>query len=127
MTHGGVNMSMEVSGIGKNAVQQNTVDKKPEMTITDVREKIVKEEAAEKQSESPAVSPKSVESAAERANKRMSSTHIEFSYNENVNRVSITVFDDETGEVIREIPPEESLKMLEKMWEITGLLVDEKR
>lgn len=120
-------MSMEVSGIGKNAVQQNTVDKKPEMTITDVREKIVKEEADEKQSESPAVSPKSVESAAERANKKMSSTHIEFSYNENVNRVSITVYDDITGEVIREIPPEESLKMLEKMWEITGLLVDEKR
>ena len=127
MTHGGVSMSMEVSGIGKNSVQQNTVDKKPEMTITEVREKVVKEEAAEKQSESLVVSPKAVESAAERANRKMSSTHIEFSYNENVNRVSITVYDDVTGEVIREIPPEESLKMLEKMWEITGLLVDEKR
>ena len=92
-----------------------------------MRENIVKEDVTEKQSESPAVSPKSVESVAERANKKMSSTHIEFSYNENVNRVSITVYDDITGEVIREIPPEESLKMLEKMWEITGLLVDEKR
>ena len=57
----------------------------------------------------------------------MSYTHCEFSYNEDVNRVSITVYDDATGEVVREIPPEESLKMLEKMWEITGLMVDEKR
>ena len=57
----------------------------------------------------------------------MSKTHCEFSYNNEVNRVSITVYDDETGEVVREIPPEESLKMLEKLWELTGLMVDEKR
>ena len=74
-----------------------------------------------------AASPKSVEDAVKRANNKMSKTHCEFSYNEDVNRVSITVYDDATGEVVREIPPEESLKMLEKMWEITGLMVDEKR
>jgi len=120
-------MSMDVSGIGKNSVQSKNVDMKTDMSITEVREKIVADDLKEKQSESQAVSPKSVESAADNMNKKMSSTHIEFSYNENVNRVSITVYDDVTGEVIREIPPEESLKMLEKMWEITGLLVDEKR
>lgn len=73
------------------------------------------------------VSSKSVEDAVKRANNKMAKTHCEFSYNDDVNRVSITVYDDETGKVVREIPPEESLKMLEKLWEIAGLMVDEKR
>lgn len=79
------------------------------------------------QSEHQQASSKSVEDAVKRANNMMSKTHCEFSYNNEVNRVSITVYDDETGEVVREIPPEESLKMLEKLWELTGLMVDEKR
>ena len=35
--------------------------------------------------------------------------------------------DGDTDEVIREIPSEKALKMLEKAWEIAGILVDEKR
>jgi len=54
-------------------------------------------------------------------------TGCEFSYHEETNRVSIKVYDKDTQEVIREIPPEESLEMLEKAWEIAGLLVDERR
>ena len=79
------------------------------------------------QSEHQQASSKSVEDAVKRANNMMNKTHCEFSYNNEVNRVSITVYDDVTGEVVREIPPEESLKMLEKLWELTGLMVDEKR
>ena len=41
--------------------------------------------------------------------------------------MSIKVINDDTDEVIREIPPEKSLKMLQKMWEMAGILVDEKR
>jgi len=33
----------------------------------------------------------------------------------------------DTDEVIREIPPEKSLDMLQKMLEMAGILVDEKR
>lgn len=54
-------------------------------------------------------------------------TRCEFSYHEEVNRVSIKIRDRETDEIIREIPPEESIKVLEKIYEIAGLLVDEKR
>lgn len=54
-------------------------------------------------------------------------TRCEFSYHEEVNRVSIKIRDRETDEVVREIPPEESIKVLEKIYEIAGLLVDEKR
>lgn len=67
--------------------------------------------------------------AVDNANSKMkhARTGCEFSYNDKLNRVSITVYDKDTKEVIREIPPEESLNMLEKLWEIAGLLVDEKR
>ena len=85
------------------------------------------DEAKDSQNEHQQASSKSVEDAVKRANNMMNKTHCEFSYNNEVNRVSITVYDDVTGEVVREIPPEESLKMLEKLWELTGLMVDEKR
>lgn len=54
-------------------------------------------------------------------------TRCEFSYHEDINRVSIKVMDAESEEVIREIPPEETMEMLQKLWEVAGLLVDEKR
>lgn len=68
-------------------------------------------------------------SAITQANNKLKQTRTrcEFSYHEDTNRISIKVVDKETQEVIREIPPEESLEMLEKMWEIAGLLIDERR
>jgi flagellar protein FlaG len=75
------------------------------------------------------VNAQRLKSAISQANYKLKPvrTGCEFSYNEEINRVSIKVVDKDTKEVIREIPPEESLKMLEKIWEIAGLLVDEKR
>ena len=50
-----------------------------------------------------------------------------FKYHEKINRVSIKIVDTKTDEVIREIPPEETMKMVEKMLEQAGILVDERR
>lgn len=68
-----------------------------------------------------------INDAVKSANRKMERTRCEYSYHEKTNRVSIKVFDAETNEVIREIPPEKSLDMLQKMWEMAGILVDEKR
>lgn len=54
-------------------------------------------------------------------------TGLDFKYHEATKRVSITVYDKDTKEVIREIPPEKSLDMLEKMWELAGMVVDDRR
>ncbi len=54
-------------------------------------------------------------------------TVAEFGYNEPTNRITIKIKDRDTDEVIKEIPSEKALKMLEKAWEIAGILVDEKR
>ena len=64
-----------------------------------------------------------------KANNRLKihNTRCEFSYHESTKRVSIKVMDRNTEEVIREIPPEETLEMLQKMLELVGFMVDERR
>lgn len=74
-----------------------------------------------------AASEASIDDAVKSANRKMEHTRCEYSYHKETNRVSIKVINDDTDEVIREIPPEKSLKMLQKMWEMAGILVDEKR
>lgn len=54
-------------------------------------------------------------------------TRCEFTYHEDINRVSIKVYDRETDKVLKEIPADETLEMIEKIWDLAGLLVDERR
>ena len=43
------------------------------------------------------------------------------------NRVTIKIVDKKTKEVIKEYPPEKTLDMIAKVWEMAGIMVDEKR
>jgi flagellar protein FlaG len=74
-------------------------------------------------------SDQQIKNAISQANNKMKAqrTRCEFSYHEETKRVSIKVVDKDTEEVIREIPPEETLEMVQKMWELAGILVDERR
>ena len=74
-------------------------------------------------------SKSTIDSVMSEANQkmRMTKTRCEYSYDEPTKRVSIKVFDKDTDELIREVPPEKSLEMLQKMWELAGIMVDEKR
>ena len=38
----------------------------------------------------------------------------------------IKIVDKDTKDVIKEFPPEETLDMIQKVWEMAGILVDEK-
>lgn len=74
------------------------------------------------------VDPDKIKSAVENVNNNvMRKTQCSFKYHEDTNRISITVKDSDTDEIIREIPPEKALDMLAKAWELAGLMVDEKR
>lgn len=75
------------------------------------------------------VSKEKVESALRDINSKIKPTRTEcqFSYHEETKRISIKVMDQDTGEVIREIPPEKTLDMIAKSLELAGILVDEKR
>lgn len=69
-----------------------------------------------------------VKEAIEKMNSdiRFKRTGCEFTYHEECNRVSIKLYDTNTKEVIREIPSEDTIKMLEKLNELAGLMIDEK-
>lgn len=57
---------------------------------------------------------------------RFKKTGCKFTYHEECNRVSIKLYDTDTKEVIREIPSEDTIKMLEKLNEIAGLMIDKR-
>ena len=54
-------------------------------------------------------------------------TVAEFGYHDKTNRVTIKIVDKDTKETIKEIPPEKTLDLIAKAWELAGILVDEKR
>ena len=49
-----------------------------------------------------------------------------FGIHEDTNRVMIKIMDKDTKEVIKEFPPEKTLDMIAKLWEMAGILVDER-
>ncbi len=50
-----------------------------------------------------------------------------FGIHEKTNRVTIKMVDKDTKKVIKEFPPEETLDMIARIWEVAGIMVDEKR
>lgn len=71
---------------------------------------------------------KQLESEINKANNQLhfKRTRCEFKYFDDINRVAIKVIDKNTDEVIREIPPEDTIELIQKLWEFAGLLYDEK-
>ena len=64
-----------------------------------------------------------------RANKAIegATCTFEYSIHEKTKEIMVKVIDKETKKVIREFPPENILDMVAKMWEMAGLIVDERR
>ena len=69
----------------------------------------------------------SIRRAVENINKNLNDSEAIFGIHDKTNRVTIKIVDKKTKEVIKELPPEKTLDMIAKAWELAGLLVDEKR
>lgn len=65
--------------------------------------------------------------AAEEINKNAKHSEAVFGIHEGTNRVTIKIVDKNTKEVLKEYPPEKTLDIIAKVWEMAGLMVDEKR
>ncbi len=50
-----------------------------------------------------------------------------FGFHDKTNRVTIKMVDKDTKKVIKEFPPDKTLDMIAKVWELAGIMVDEKR
>lgn len=59
-------------------------------------------------------------------NRKLDNTECVFGMHEETKRVTIQIIDKDTKEIIKELPPEKTLDMIAKVWELAGILVDEK-
>lgn len=69
-----------------------------------------------------------VEKAVQAANRiaELVNTHLSFRIHEESGRVYVMVIDNETNEVIRQIPPQRMLEIIAQVRELIGLILDEK-
>ncbi len=79
------------------------------------------------QNQQPSPSAEAVKKAVDEMNKKMANSVAQFGIHEETNHITIKIVDKETKKVIKELPPEKTLDMIAKVWEMAGLLVDEKR
>lgn len=88
-----------------------TVDRKDK--VSSAREEVPREE---------------VEKAAEKLNRLMGivNKRLEFSVSDKTRQVSVKIIDQDTGEVLDELPPKRILEMLDSFKELAGILIDKK-
>lgn len=107
-TTAGVAQTQESSAEGQNSQGQNAYAGAPS-------QEEVQQETNEK-----------IKKAVEQFNKNANSEAI-FGIHEATNRVTIKIVDKTSKKVIKELPPEKTLDMISKVWEMAGILIDERR
>lgn len=127
------NAGMSYQGSTSQTTDKQTVEMKKDITVSDV----LKQDAAavtvsgtEKKndaSQSNAKQTEQVKKAVDDMIKNNPQTEAIFGIHEGTNRVMIKIIDKETRKVLREYPPEKTLDMIEKVWEMAGIMFDEKR
>ena len=75
----------------------------------------------------PEAQKSQIKKAVEEINRRANNSEAVFGVHEDTNRVTIKIVDKQTKEVIKEFPPDKTLDMIARVWEMAGLMVDEKR
>ena len=95
------------------------------VSIAKVDQEGTNENQSDKNNQQP--TKEQMKKAVENLNKKMSNSEALFGIHEETNRVTIKIVDKSTKEVIKEFPPEKTLDMIAKAWELAGLLVDERR
>ena len=67
-----------------------------------------------------------IRKAGDELKKKAHNSEAVFGIHEATNRVTIKIVDKDTKKVLKEYPPEKTLDMIAKVWEMAGLLVDKK-
>ncbi len=87
-------------------------------------EKQVEEQNRTPEKDSAKAVDKSVENRRKRVVAEELMRHVSFSVNQEMGQVTVEVIDDETKEVIRQIPMQEAIKFRNKIEELLGTFVD---
>lgn len=81
----------------------------------------------EQQGKNQQTTNEQIRKAVEQLNKRIGNSEAIFGIHEATNRVTIKIVDKDTKEVVKELPPEKTLDMIARVWDMAGILIDEKR
>ena len=99
----------------------------------ETRQGAVKKHAAAKdgmaepiEEERQATGTEAMRKAVDEINRHIKHSEVVFGIHDKTNRVTIKIVDKESRKVVREFPPEQTLDMIAKVWEIAGIMVDEK-
>lgn len=80
----------------------------------------------EQQGKNQQATNEQIRKAVEQLNKKIGNSEAIFGIHEATNRVTIKIVDKDTKEVVKELPPEKTLDMIARVWDMAGILVDEK-
>ena len=118
---GNVQKSMDYSSITKE--DSKNIEKIE--TTQEIQKDKQDEEINKKQKE---LTKQELQELTQKLNKEMSPLNpdIKFSFNDKVDELVVNVVDKNTNKVIRKIPSDEALKIMEKMRELVGALFDDK-
>lgn len=127
--------AQQMNPVAETPVIEKATDAVPTDTVTE-KEKIPsvspKDSAAQPKGEKSSAeeqyeaSQERIRKAVDTINKQLSYTECQYGFHEKTNRVMLKIVDKETDKVIKELPPEKTLEMIAKAWELAGILVDEK-
>nr|WP_275984078.1 flagellar protein FlaG [Paenibacillus hamazuiensis] len=118
---------MPVEGPGKPKAETDTsFESNASASITPSFQEL---KSAEENGEHMSISEEQLVKAIERAVKAAQghSLRLDISIHKQTEEVMVKVIDKDSGKVIREVPPEKKLDLLAKLWEMAGILVDERR
>lgn len=126
-------MTAQAQTVQKPVVENTEVSVQPAeyvdsitATVTAVSDEGTIKSGADSEEQRQATDEK-VKKAVEQLNKNMPNSEAVFGIHDETNRVTIKIVDKDSKEVIKEFPPEKTLDMIAKVWEMAGILVDEKR
>ncbi len=110
---------------------QSTVESHSKVQVSGVNQtasQTIKEQKYQEQKPHEQVSLEDLATAAEHLGQALEVINrgLEFSIHEDTNRIIVRVINRETQEVLKEIPPEQLLDMIARIWDVMGLIVDEK-
>lgn len=115
------------NGVSNSYYMSDGITKEP--AATPVKEHVAGSEKRQDIDTDSVINDEMLENALQQANKNLDQYNkvIERSVHEKTRAIIYVLKDTLTNEVIREFPPRKIQDMIAKMWEIAGILVDERR
>lgn len=114
------NMDVATEEQQMNAYDATTV------RVAEIEKQDERENSANNSSKDSQVLNEQLKKAVEKMNQTLSHSEAIFGIHEGTKRLTIKIVDKDTKEIIKEVPPEKTLDMIAKVWELAGILVDEK-